>query len=909
MRYSVRGRVVLADGSGVPGADVTLRAAAGSVRVTTTDHTGRFHFGWERGERPSSFALSAETESGFGAIAHVYPIASGSRSMRAPDLILRPGGDLRVVVTGLDGPCSGAEVVIGERSQNLPVRLGRCDAAGTWSCSGIPPGEYWVAVARKGMGRAESAVEVRAGRLAVKELALSKRDVTVRVVTSTGHVAVPGMRVSVARLLGDRYILHWPALDDVTTDESGVAVVRDTAAGDRLELTLRHPHEIADLLPPGTVVPGVHTERRRVDPHEHDVTVRVSPPRTVSWRIEEGGIAPPANGTYLRVLSSRASGGGTCRSAVMRGSTIVAEGWTGARAFALAADDLIAELRVGPGASDGEPTRFVVRPTISLRVLDRCGSPAEGVALVTLTPGNILTGPVAITDDAGHAVVRPLCLGRVRVVAAPHELALWSARASVPLAEFDLSAGDAEATVVLDHSPDLVLDVSADGEPCVPVGLRVSADGLARDFDCDDAMPGRVRVHRTVRVSRAGSLRIQADGFGTVAVPVPYGASGSEAPISVAMQRCGTLATSVRASRETPGVHAELEYEDRGPVGDATPRWTVPLRLGVPVARLGRSLPVALTEMRAGRYRLVDRRSGFATKPVELRPGGATSVTLDLTQGRTVALRVRLPDLAPRRPTRVHVALSGDSAPPPRELRVGTSFVVKVHVPTGCAGTATVTHPLCAPQVVDLVCVEDSVDVELVPTGLVSFAVEPALRRAPSRIRPLPGTVALRSPLRVLVHTGDPDGVDAMTIEPVVQNGIARFGGVPPGVYTLEVDRPGFAPETLEHVQLGDSHDHDLGTIVFEAGATLRIRLGYTDDRVAPATVTTVRSAGSLPCRRIARAAAGAREVVVRGLGPGSHEIVVAAVSHSSPHERRELWRGPIEVRADGLVELDATLE
>jgi hypothetical protein len=307
-----------------------------------------------------------------------------------------------------------------------------------------------------------------------------------------------------------------------------------------------------------------------------------------------------------------------------------------------------------------------------------------------------------------------------------------------------------------------------------------------------------------------------------------------------------------------------------------------------------------------GTYRVRERLSDLCTEPLEVRAGDTLArARLDLEVLRRVQGRVVVPDLELLPQTCVVVDAEGLSDQPnrwmPRQryqwtLRPDADGRFSLMLPCDRPVRLQAYPPLLV-QVgppVDPFSPAASPDSELVLELRAGTQLTLALHRLAEQHE--------LDRVRVLLYEGQPEGEPRARLYPRVEQGLARFAGVPPGTWTLFVDpgpRTGVAPAVLRGVTVRADRTLELPEPSFEPGGTIALDpLGATLPRMG----LFARSHGEPEYVRTVSIEPG-EPPALHGLGPGGFTIWAQSPSAPGP-----LLRADVELEPGGLVTLPVPL-
>lgn len=892
----VAGRVV---GEGRhPAADVEVRLVPrrGDPSTTRTDAAGRFRLPAALPADDTDPALTTATVRAVAADGRatltVLALRASRSDVDAGTLVLGPAQDVEVRVEDGGAPAAGVGVVA---RTDWVVAWGTTDAAGRVLFERLPA-RSWSFEARdaaRGHAVADGVVPV-AGEPVL--LRLTRRELVVAVVRKGTGAPVADVRL------------------DAT-------FVRDVPGIGRAERQLEPPIEIAPTGPDGrTTVPGVAEDDEvrvavlvpralrsnqfqpmrdaRSRPGETELRIELPAARTYRWRISEGEAPAPAEGTVLDLVPHTNSGSPLpAERAVVSGGEIVvaADRDEHVSCFARAADGTLARLFARPGSADPGETSFRRERTIEVAVRTPGGAPARGVRVLARDQGNNAMVPAVEVGEDGVGVIRGLYGWLAEVYALPEGTSEWG---GLRIGSVDLEKGSGKLEFTLPAEHRVVLRFDVDGRAALPTRFSVVGARIVGEDPAAGTATVAVPVPAGAAAPASAHVEVVAEGYPRQTVQVPAG-DGAEAAVTL---RVG--ATLVARILQSADRRAEVRIQrwDR-----ATDRWTV---TGADGGLTGMRLPIDPTGhlriegLEPGRLRLIDTRSRLAGTVVEVA-GGATgdAGTLDLSRSGDVRGRVVAPDGASAAGARVLCegeglvaagGFTGSAYADPGGGNVGRDGSFAVRVPGDRPVRLRVTHPLLRPATdggtAEVVEPREGVELRLERGSVVTLRGQEPLKAAGSY-----------EPGRVLVFSGEPGATPVATLVPVFDGGALRFGAPAPGRYTLWIDVAPWAPLVLRDVAIG-GEDLDLGPLTFSRGSSVRIRLLVKEGQDAPRVSVWASPAAEPRCSRGVNSN-GEKEFVLRGLGPGRHEIQAMPVMGTpSPIPRRT-------VDVDGAETTEVTID
>lgn len=547
--------------------------------------------------------------------------------------------------------------------------------------------------------------------------------------------------------------------------------------------------------------------------------------RSVRWPIVAGEVPVPPDGTQLALRFTYGPAEFTddrppLRVAYVSESHVVVEGVSGG------VDSLIAETPGGEIArleakqkdtELGPPVAFVRARTLDVRVLDAAGAPVAGAAVRALGDAASRLAHWTRTDGEGRATIRGLCAQPVEVRAcAPGEEGNGSASAAA-----DLTHGDARVDVVLAAPATVRVQCRIDGVARLPA--RYTIDPPNRVVE-EHAESGELRV--LVNAPQPGvkvELVLRATDFLPQLQTVVLAAGASDPLVVFELQRACRIVADVHTR---PGVRASVAADRWNASAE---RWDVADGRALQRANADAGKFV-IDGLSPGAYRVRDLDSGFASEGVELdaehREG---RVTLDLAEFAWVEGRIEAPAGAALERARLVVegmqthsestpwSRFAGQEPSGRKLEPNGAF--RVAVPADREVTLRAWHPWLVPApesgAVTVRGGRDGIVLELEARGEVRIPVT-NWASASARIENL----------RVAVFRAGVGTRPERAFHAPIVDGVARFGGLAPGSWTLwiECSNAAFAPRTFTGVEIGDART-ELAPLTFERGSSVVVRL------------------------------------------------------------------------------------
>ncbi len=815
-------------------------------------------------------------------------------------ILLRAGGSIRVSVAMSCDDSLPARVWIVKRerghSRDDVIAVDYTNERGQLKFDGLEPGRYRVVAATKTCGRDSAWVEVE--REDVVNVALripESRTLEIRVLEKDTQKPIAGARVVAQEVQsrgrddaaqeGTYSFVSTPSL--VATDRSGVAKFRGLGNRERIRVRVSAP---------GHIVPMREGKESAQDlsslsPETTAATVYLQGPRTVTWKILEGGLDMPPDNTRVSINALDGVGDQYMPDAgVIRAGVLSVSGWPPhvqtARAQLRMGDGTriaSATLHVGRNAIAGSPISFVAHRTLRIHVQNDDGTPAESV-WVLLDDGTNGMMPNAVTDASGFAAIEDLPSD------SDTSLPCYVSYTS------RLQDGWLVGNVQL-HAEDPELTFTIPGPRTVRFTLILNGKPAPAGFN------GTLSVSTTpkalVKMGPTGAIEFETDGRGMF-----------EAPLQIA-SAVRSLQPNIRAVGTRQTGYPTIQVPAAGPI-----QATIDLRRGFPAnvqLRLAQEsgpfsmvvhrkspdglrweslAPKELTvEYRGnpngsayrlwlptkGTYRVLDGQTEIATPSFEVGPAiEEPSVVLDLSKTAWVSGRVVLPEGFHHIGTSVSPV--GHSinrtatrwAPPISHRGVGRvqshdgSF--RVRIDTSRETKLRAYHPTLRPHAtrgyVIVRGARSDVELHMEAGGVARLSLD----------KPIPTLDRYTGRVRVVITPVDRPHEQEVLVGFIHANrNRIDLRGYLPGRYHMWVDTLAFLPLELRNISLG-AGDTDLGTFAAQRGTTLRVRVKDESDKATFSVVTVMAVyLGDLPYTRIARSHGDVIEL--SGLGAGRFHV------------------------------------
>jgi len=625
-------------------------------------------------------------------------------------------------------------------------------------------------------------------------------------------------------------------------------------------------------------------------------------PRRITWGIEPGEVATPPEGTVLKLRAMVGSGQGDLPpTATVQAGRVVGDGFAAGAvsAIAVTGDGLMARLWCASSATEGAPTSFRKLRRLDVWARWSDGSPASGLWISARNQGNNPFGPAAATDGEGHATLDGL-EGQVAVAYVDASPGLFGHRA---IGSVNLDAGDGRLETILPLRRLLTLRLSLDGRAGVPPGLTIDPPGDAEIVSRVDAA-GLLEVRAwPPEDGRGVSLFLEAPSVQARTVEIGSGAWPTD-PVDVALRSAGRLDV-VPVKPEDRIMELRLEHVDAESglwVGDLVDS----LYSGPGQGTSDASGTWHLDSLRPGRYRVRDVPSGAVSSEVDVVAGpDAARVRIDLSRVGFVAGRVEVPEGESAASLFVHVdgvpTSPFDGGRSGGVQTDGRGAFQRLRVPGIGPVTILADHPYLAPADVG-----GRASVTAGQTDVVLRLVRTTVARL--RFDPLPFPRLWdedAAHLRVRLWKGPVHGPAAWTGAVTRGEPTAKFGGFPPGRYTVLFDLPDYAPVVRIDVDL-TAAESDLGTIPLIEGSTLVFSVRAPQGQVVPLLQVTATSRNeALP---VVRAGVIREKARLGGFSAGTWRVRVDSLQQGIGMSGRAP-RFDQDVVVDGTSEVEVVVD
>lgn len=880
--FAVIGRVLGSGRRPAAGADVELFLDGRRIAAASTAADGAFRLPVRaRIDDPSAtLVVRAHDEAGRDAVARVFGERPRTEDLDAGTLVLGEGEAIDVLVTASNRPVAGARVdLLGSGRLEGLLASATADADGRASFPGLPPRLFRVVAWADGFAATSVPVGLpRATRGPVRVELEPARTVTVEVVSAPDERPVAGVRVRVVLLeIGPKRRsghAHHPTLDIPPTDETGRTQIDGLGRDPALHLGVEARGFAVLGKYPGRGWLPCPSKYVPIPPGDDLVRVVLPAGRRVAWPLVAGDVPVPPDGTPIGVRptpGSRFHPAGADHGRI-EGGRLVVEGFDdrAVDAIATAPDGSLARITADAGAAEGPGIAFCRPRRFEIVLSHPDGSPAPDrwVSLLDRDGSEW-------TDGKGRATFRGLVAEDCTFVVAGHDGHIGKAY---------LKNGDVSLAVTVPplwepppvHA--LRIRVRIGGQSRLPDEYTICCGPGAPDVTVTREDPEAGVIHTTWRASGAprpgAECRFLARGHAPAPIPL---APGSE-EITIDLEPAGSLFVLIL---EAPGVRVGKTVLSRVERFDETAGdWLRvsatrddPRPLSPPL--FGEAW--LLHDLRPGRYRVRDARSGLVSDEVTVSAGPTPArLVFDARPSRDVAGVLLGPGGTDWSGAYVEVVTPGDAAPKKIDVAPDGSFSFSW---TSGADPVRLTprHPSLSPDPVRgsarLESPRSDVRLEMVPAGVITVAVE---LDGAMRLSPDPQVLLLRDP-------GDREPafmLPARLTEEAPGRWRLRFAAAAPGRFTLWCDLSGrHVPLVIRDVETG-AGDRDLGARKLGRGS--RIRAAAAGGGKEAMLMMRAESVEGPPFRRSGSAEAG-EEVEITGLPAGRYRVRGGRLSLSRP--------------------------
>lgn len=446
----------------VRNAHVKAMHTDGRAAEARTDRKGRYKLPWGSNRNAAALVLYAKGPKGAlgQGVAWLWPSLVGP--WRVPTVIVREAAVLKIKVSEGGQPTPGAQVdvfalVQGEYEMGRGlVYAAKADADGMVTFRGAVAGEY-VAIATLADGRRGRGT-FRLKRHVTHPMDIwvwPRLDVQLTITDAESGAPVAGAEVSVGEKpksgRGDAVPFH-PALPTLRSDSSGVVVV-PSLGGAQSPLSVR------------VVAQGYATWSLEIKADQTHIDVKLVAGATGIWRLVDGEVPPPADGTQIKVRPFAPSTDAHVIPSsveVRKGHLIIPGAEHAGLILARTPQGAIALLAPAEGSSDGKAPEMPVASFAAPRTLDVTVRKANG----TLAAGVLVTARTKGVYPASGSSDRR---GRVRFTGLPaRAFDLQSVDDRLPTTTVDLTEGDGEVEIILGRERVVQIHVTINGVPGIP---------------------------------------------------------------------------------------------------------------------------------------------------------------------------------------------------------------------------------------------------------------------------------------------------------------------------------------------------------------------------------------------------------------------------------------------------------
>lgn len=891
--FVVRGRTLDSQRFALAGATVELLLEGAPVFRTASALDGSFTFALDDAATLAGHAmlwahhgreLAGVREVWLPSAARAKSLAgfvppNDARELDVGGVALLAASPLEVSVTASGTPLAGALVALELASATQPFAQRTTDSGGMARFEALPIGALRLsAVAGDRRGGAQAFIpDDVVARIEVGE----PRELELVVLDATTRAPIAAARVQ----LDERVWLSGtsdPELRSISTGGNVLALrklalaLTDAEGRARVRVAPDSTFDLSVRARGYDPYPSKLTRGPKLDLSAANVEVPLTPQatRTLRWPIVAGEVPLPADGTELALrpapgfrLDDELTPWPT-RGRVEGTFAIVEGNPRFVQYIAATPDGALAQLVVASEGELGPEIRFRRARQIEVSVRDAAGRPVHGAFAVARNQGNNpLCGWVS-TDAEGRAVLTGLYGELCDVyVAPPGARAAGSVCGTV-----DLAKGDGRVEALLPSSGTLRLRTWIDGAAVLPPKYAVSSGAGATVVE-ELPASGELRVRVDAGPNPLETpLHLRALGFLPTTVMVSVPSDAREPSYDVQLERGARLVVRVTGPEAKRALSVERFDLDAGVWKSVGP---IQRTLERPNGSRG---TFVFDGLAAGRYRALDGVAKQASDEVELGNGVfEAQVELAIAPLGKLSGRVLAPagtDFALVRLLSAEVALEPPQklAPQPGEVplgaRVQSDGAFELELPTNLELTLRAWHPWLSPAVG-----AGPLTVRAPRSGIVLRLESADLVRVPlaSAAGPLP------SSLRVAAFRGELSNAPDQWLHAHVQDDVASFTGLAPGLWTLWLD-PGapLAPLTLSGVEVlaGETL---APRAVFSRGLELRVRVLTAEGEATPRVYIDA-ACTSGPSYRRSTNSNGEAEVVLAGFDAGTFELSMGSV-------------------------------
>ena len=847
-------------------------------------------------------------------------------------IILHDGGSIQAAVTmqcrkdEIDkGPPARVWIV---RRMRRPARddviaVDYTDDRGHVLFEGLEAGRYRVITATPHCGRDSTWAELQHGESATVTLTIPEsRTLTVRVLDKESKKPIAGARVVAqeqqvqrrdGHRVGEATFSFVSTRSLVKTDKDGLATFLGLGKHERVLVRASAVGFMDPVDERGNTVESSVL----VASGATAATVYLQAPRTVTWKILDGGIGVPPDGTHviIRALDSK-RGVRAPEQGVIHGGLLSIRGWPPqlkrARAQVRVESEALfgfAHLAVRPGSTEGIPTTFFPGRTLRVHVFNHDGTPAPRM-WVHIRDGTVGMSPNAITDESGFAAIADLPGDSASPVKC-YVSQTSRVEDGWILGTWNLQDGDREVEFTLP------------GKRIVQLALRVQGKTAKEGIRGEASFRTAPKVQLVDDPSGVFHFVTNASGVAEIPVMLPSSVKQIQPWVRVTGHKQPTVSYvtvpadgPVRATIDLDaGFAAEVEVilaPDEGPFSWIVQRSADGGATWEPVSIHGLQFESTSTKgrqihtiwlPRAGTYRALDGCTETATPAFTVGPGMEKPVvSLDLSKTAWVSGRVIVPkgyDVSQTTVSPVGRSVSaGITTWVPAKVYSGVAFArsqdgsFRVRVTSGKATRLRAYHPTLRPHATrgyaSVRGAKDRVQLQMEESGVARLSLD----------RPISNEFSMATRMRVVLTPVDQPRAQEVLVGFVHADRMRiDFRGFVPGQYHLWVDTLTFAPIRLRNVTLANGVT-ELGSHPVSAGATVRVRV-RSGERAASTPVTIYAARLGVPSyMRFVRSYDDVLEL--SGLGAGRFQIT------GSPLVGGRRIDAIIETDGKGAVELDA---
>ncbi len=750
---------------------------------------------------------------------------------KVAELILSRGQRLELRVVHAGKPIANAAVYARERrnaSQTVggaPIAAPHTDTHGKTAFELVSGEIVDVFIAASGYGRAHQQIALPADGVIDVELPLD-RVVTVNVVHGASGEPVADAEVCIAgqgTMPPPRGIGCLPPMTPITTGEDGKAVIHG-APPTHIWVVARAP-KLAMLNS------GWSVERAILQKGENEITVKLYEYETLRFPIGESKVAPPANGTALKLVQYQALHGyyrSTPKARVEDGHVVIDDFPPGHDwGHVEAPNGTWAMWRIPPRGKPVAPIAFRHTCNLTVHAAWPDGSPARDVRMRLHTQPRGAHGP-SVTNEQGTVTFERLCADSAVVWWNLHD----ESHIGIPVGTIALAGKQVSMNVTLHRLSSADVFVTIDGVPRLPSSCRLMAPPLQGsrlvwvipEFMTEAPSEGRMTFKWPLNRDQSGHrVKLTALGYAEVEATLTK-QEGDRWRADIALHSTSTLRVVMKRNEDLKGWLKVERWNER--------HHTFESLYDDPAFRAG-NRPVngvyTFRGFKPGRYRLVEALSSIHSDEFELVAGSKpVEIIFDVTAATKVMGRVTVPGGHRAAFARVQVAgRKSGRVSSSNPVRVAKDGSFELHARRGETLNLVAHHPVLSMrhphQAYKVGSGEAVLNLTAGPT--VSFQVngsdytspDPDPRSSGGRLT----DISVRF-TKSLADLKEEIATQRRATQTIASNGRYKCKAPEPGRWSMVVYRYGDVPYVKRDIDI-KAGETDLGTIDISKGATLKI--------------------------------------------------------------------------------------